>query len=234
MSNRKNVSTNTRSATRATIINALLLVTGTYGLYKCTMVHLPPTLNSAGHKQFLTNISLAISLVYNLLTLLTRGHSRVVEEYVFPVSLILETVVALVYWPLKIFFVHLIYQQSANPLKKRGTVLPLHVDMCLHLFPSVGLLFQYLFLRRSSFSLSKRKVFLVCILLGTVYKWYLQILVKPELGAKYPYPFLDISEPWKSIVMYTVTLIAWGCYVGLQNLKRHHRGLVHKRATARL
>lgn len=210
----------TKSKRLATTINAILLVTGTYGLYKCTMVHLPPTLNSAGHKQFLTNISLAISLVYNLLALLTQSSSHLVEKYMFPISVILETVVTLVYWPLKIFFVHLIYQQSANPLQKRGTVLPLHVDMCLHLFPCIGLLFQFLVLKRSQFALSTKTAFIGCLMLGTIYKWYLQILVKPELGAKYPYPFLDIKEPWKSVIMYGVTLVAWGVFMVLQKVKR--------------
>ncbi|OBA26075.1 hypothetical protein HANVADRAFT_49497 [Hanseniaspora valbyensis NRRL Y-1626] len=207
------------------ILNTALTFTGTYGLYVCSKIILPPKLMVAGHKQFLTNISLVVAIIQQLSTItaiFSNGNKQIVfisEELLLPIALVLETVVTSVYWPLKIFFVHLIFQKNPNyASKSRSEYLPLRVDLCLHLLPFLGMAANFFIFKKKKFLIDDSKIVLsLCASLGLLYIFWLKFLI-PE-GGKYPYPFLDIPEPWKTIVMLFVTNIAFGYFKLLQWLK---------------
>ncbi|KAH3901446.1 uncharacterized protein SCDLUD_002940 [Saccharomycodes ludwigii] len=204
------------------ILNGLLLSTSTYGLYRCTLVHLPDTLRAAGHKQFLTNISLFFTILYNISriggVLTNRSGSLdgcISTEVLLPIVLVVETIVTLVYWPLRLFFIGLIYQSrtvsDGTPVIK--VALPIYVDMFLHLFPLIGLLIDYFKFKKVRFNkFSDLGALLSCLVLATSYKLWLNYLITDLTTQKFPYPFLDVREPIKSIIMYTLSLVGFGFY----------------------
>jgi len=127
----------------------------------------------AGHKQFLTNISLFICIVQEITTFISCNYFNgknekvkfVAEEILLPIALVLETVVTSVYWPLKIFFTELIYQKNPNYTdKKRNEYLPLHIDMCLHLFPLIGMLINFFYFKKGKFVIKKEHNCAICLL----------------------------------------------------------------------
>lgn len=208
------------------ILNSALTFTGSYGLFVCTSILLPPKLVVAGHKQFLTNISLVISIIQHVsavATILLAGNKQVAffsEEVMLPVALVLESVVTSVYWPLRIFFVELIFQKNPNyAAKSRSHYLPLHVDICLHLLPFLGLCINFFKFKKGKFVINSTKIVLsVCTALGLSYILWLKYLI--PVGGKYPYPFLDIPEPWKTAAMLVITNIAFGYFRALQFFKK--------------
>ncbi|XBW36695.1 hypothetical protein QEN19_002270 [Hanseniaspora menglaensis] len=207
------------------LLNCALTFTGTYGLYVCTSIILPPKLQAAGHKQFLTNISLAISIIQQVSTIasILVGNSKALEffsgDILLPIALVLETVVTSVYWPLRIFFVEMIFQKNPNYASiERSKYLPLHVDICLHLLPFIGMSLNFFKYKKGRFALNNTKFVLpVCSALGLAYIFWLKYLI-PK-GGKYPYPFLDAAEPWKTIIMLTITNVAFGYFKLIQYLK---------------
>lgn len=182
----------------------------------------------AGHKQFLTNISLFICIVQEITTFISCNYFNgknekvkfVAEEILLPIALVLETVVTSVYWPLKIFFTELIYQKNPNYTdKKRNEYLPLHIDMCLHLFPLIGMLINFFYFKKGKFVIKKNTIVLsVCYAFGLAYIYWLKMLIPAD--GKYPYPFLDISEPYKTLVMLAITNIGFGFLKLLQWFKK--------------
>lgn len=207
------------------ILNTGLTFTGIYGLYVCTSILLPPKLATAGHKQFLTNISLFVAIIQEVSTvagILTKRNKTITlisEEVLLPVALVLEAVVTSIYWPLRLFFVHLIFQKNPNYASKgRQEYLPLNVDLCLHLLPFLGMATNFFKFKQGKFKINDNKVILsICSLLGISYIFWLKYLIPAD--GKYPYPFLDIAEPWKTIAMLVVTNIAFGYFKLIQWLK---------------
>lgn len=210
------------------IFNLSLSFSGIYGLYRCTSIILPPKLMQAGHKQFLTNISLFICIIQEITTFIScswyKGKNEkakfLAEEILLPISLVLESVVTSVYWPLRIFFTHLIFQKNPNYAhKSRNEYLPLHIDMCLHLFPFIGMLVNFYYFKKDKFVIKNNTVVLsVCYVFGLAYILWLKFLI-PE-GGKYPYPFLDIGEPYKTLIMLAVTNIGFAFLKVFQWLKK--------------
>lgn len=93
-------------------VNLLLLAVVGQGLYRCSQIQLPPSLASAGHRQFLTNISAAVTLVNSLSNVfdfvVQSAVSRLwARHFTLPIALVLESVVASVYWPLRLFAMRL-------------------------------------------------------------------------------------------------------------------------------
>lgn len=127
-----------------------------------------------------------------------------------PLALVLESVVATVYWPLRIFAIHLILQGA-----KRKSPIPLEVDVSIHLLPIIYLLADYYVSGSSQrFKIPLLPAWIIVAAIGLAYKFYLGFLIDPSMGQKYPYPFLDVAEPYKSVIFVVVTSFGWLFYVG--------------------
>lgn len=218
--------------TGSLLVNVLSLLTTSWGLYNAAEVKLPASLAQAGHKQFLTNISVGITILTNLtsiFTYYTNGKLEVFSrEIAFPVALVLETIVALVYWPLRLFALHLIFHGVADdahaPLK-------MSIDLSIHLLPVLYLLADYFAFTDKPFQMPRRNVWFIVMALGLLYNRYLKFLIDPSKGQAYPYPFLNIPEPFQSVVFTVVTTSGWGFYCFYKYV--HHetkRGLKLKQA----
>lgn len=211
------------------LLNVCSLLICSRGLYKCTQLILPSQLIEAGHKQFLTNISVGVTLMSNVMNIInwfvqrskcaTKNDKRcnakcisfVSRHLILPIALILESIVPLVYWPLRLFAQNLIMQDvprdAPNPL-------PLSTDVSIHLFPFVFLFADhYLSGYGQKFAISNSKAWLIVTALGMSYYKYLAILIDTTTGQMYPYPFLDVDEPYKSIIFVIVSTIAWLFYI---------------------
>ena len=208
---------------RSLLINLISLGVGCWGLSQATKLVLPPTLSPAGHKQFLTNISVVATLISNVWNILNyfiqrsslnmnvlNGSNFISRHLVLPIGLVLETVVPLVYWPLRLFAMKLIIQGVSDG----KSPVPIPVDLAIHFFPCVFLLSDhYLSGSGSKFKISNLKAWTIVTGLGLAYYKYLALLIDPLKGQKYPYPFLDVEEPYKSIIFVCVTTVAWSFYV---------------------
>ncbi|SCU96749.1 LAME_0F17304g1_1 [Lachancea meyersii CBS 8951] len=202
--------------TSSAIIHLASFCTSSWGEYRAVKVVLPAGLRDAGHRQFLTNIAVMATIVTNALTLLSyfrrenRFLVRVSRQFALPLALVLETVVALVYWPLRLFFLPLIMHNVRDGSR---VPLPLSVDCAIHLLPVLYLAMDYLVLEPAPFQMSKKTAWLVVTLLGIGYNQYLTVLVDRDAGAVYPYPFLEVQEPYKTVIFGAVTSIAWIWFV---------------------
>lgn len=247
------------------LINILSFVTSSYGLFRCTHIKLPPSLEQAGQKQFLTNISLAATISHNVVTIALhaakslrerraqrehyeqafsratasaeelqvykeqkqqeekqRGKSVDSDERKFslftflnrhitlPLALVLESVVATVYWPLRMFAIGMILQG----VKKRSPI-PFHIDVSIHLLPILYMLSDYYLSGASEcFEIGLPQSWGIIAAIGLAYKYYLVFLIDQSTGQQYPYPFLDVPEPYKSIIFVVITTFGWLFYVG--------------------
>lgn len=215
-----------RAWQRSAVLNAVSAVVVSYGLYSCTSIKLPPSLEKAGHKQFLTNISAAVTVLNNVSNLanyaLRRGGapSGAVEFWArhvtLPIALAVESVVASVYWPLRLFAIHLIMVDA--PRGDRSPI-PLQVDLAIHLAPIVLLLSDhYLSGAGAKFRISKRYAWAIVMVLGFGYKSLLGRLIDPDAGQAFPYPFLNVAEPLRSIIFAIVTSISLLYYLAYQRI----------------
>lgn len=212
-----------KPSTRSLVLNGLSIVVGSWGLSHITRLVLPASLAGASHKQFLTNISVVATLISNACNIsnyfvqrctgsssLSAVSNFVSRDVVLPIALVLETVVPLVYWPLRLFAMHLIMQEIPD-----GTSpIPVPVDVSVHLLPFV-FLFSDHFLSGTGrkFKISNGQAWFLVTFLGlTYYKW-LEFLIDPSTGAKYPYPFLDAPEPYKTVIFVCVSSVAWLFYI---------------------
>ncbi|SMN21047.1 similar to Saccharomyces cerevisiae YHR140W Putative integral membrane protein of unknown function [Maudiozyma saulgeensis] len=211
---------------RSLLLNVLSLAVGCWGLSHATTLVLPPSLRDAGHKQFLTNISVVATLISNVCNIsnyfiqrinlninLLKFSNFISRHIVLPIALVLETVVPLVYWPLRLFAMKLIMQGVSSG----KSPIPISVDLAIHFFPCVFLLCDhYLSGTGKKFIISNRKAWFLVTALGSGYYKYLALLIDPSIGQKYPYPFLDVAEPYKSIIFVCITSLAWSFYVSYQ------------------
>lgn len=180
---------------------------GVYGMISVTELALPTHLAAGGPWQFLTNLSLAYSLVVfcvGFVAHLTKSERLyAVKNYLHPIGLALETIVAGIYWPLRLFFLHLL---TKNP---REFNLPLRVDLSIHLMPVVSLLIDYLIFM-PKWSLSAVGAFFNCSILTTGYWFLLKRLVDIENGGEYPYVFLNVeNERLRMMIFSTVGIVAF-------------------------
>lgn len=216
------------------VLNTVSLLTSTWGFVRATSVILPPSLSKAGHKQFLTIMSIIATIINNAvnitnyyiqrnskMNLETKRKSDFISRHIaLPVSLVLESIVATVYWPLRLFFVSLIMHGVKSTAK---TPFPITVDMAIHLYPILYLLTDhYLSGSGMKFRLSNKHAWLIVTSLAFSYFQYLAFLIDAEQGQAYPYPFLDVNEPYKSIIFVAVATITWAYYVFYQKFPPKH------------
>lgn len=180
---------------------------GTYGIIKVTNLQLPAHLEAGGPWQFLTNLSLAYSLVVFIVGFLAHlikcKRLYAVKNYLHPIALALETIVAGIYWPLRLFFLHLL---AKDPSKFN---LPLRVDLSIHLMPVVSLLIDYLVFM-PKWTLSAVGAFFNCFILTTGYWFLLKSLVDFDNGGEYPYVFLNVeNERLRMTIFSTVGIVAF-------------------------
>ncbi|SCU80063.1 LAMI_0B00672g1_1 [Lachancea mirantina] len=217
-------------------INLLCFCTSSWGLWQATKVQLPASLAQAGHKQFLTNLSVAATLCNNICYFIaflppkriTSPRLRyVARQLTLPVALVLETVVAVIYWPLRLFFLPLIMHGV-----KDGSRMPLSlkVDCALHLYPALYLAADYFFASLEPFQITKLAAWLIITALGFGYKRYLEILIDTDAGDVYPYPFLDVAEPYRSGIFVIVTAAAWSIFCVYRKIHRGHAKVIGKKA----
>ncbi|CCF58646.1 hypothetical protein KAFR_0F00490 [Kazachstania africana CBS 2517] len=208
-------------------INTCCLLITSWGLKWATTIILPPSLSKAGHKQFLTNISVIVTMANNVINILNwfiQRFSQSVElshrfdfisrHLTLPIALVLESIVPVVYWPLRLFALKLIMQNVPEHISP----IPIPVDISIHLVPIVFLLGDhYLSGSGLKFKISNFKAWLLVTLLGAAYYKYLQVLIDPSRGQVYPYPFLDVNEPYRSVIFVIVSSVGWGFYTLYQN-----------------
>lgn len=203
------------------VINVVSLITSSFGLHQCALIVLPPTLSQAGHKQFLTNLSVAATILNNVANIANYfiqrnkntktkygSESDFISRHVtLPLALVLESIVATVYWPLRLFAMELIVQDAPA---RGASPIPVKVDLSIHLFPIVFLLCDhYLSGSGCKFQLSRLHSWLVITALGLGYNRFLNHLIDPTSIQKYPYPFLNVDEPLKSVIFVAVTSVSW-------------------------
>lgn len=199
------------------IINACSIIIGCYGMYSNIMkTELPAHLAKGGHWQFLTNLSLVYSLVVFVVGffahLLKSNYLFHLKNTIHPIGLALETIVAGVYWPLRLFFLHLLLK---DPSKFK---LALSTDLCIHLMPVVSLLIDYLVFM-PKWTIRNETALMLVIFLTTGYWALLKKLVDIESGAQYPYAFLDVgSEEKRALVFAVVGTVAFCQFIFMKRV----------------
>lgn len=192
------------------LYNLLGLSIFSAGLYTVFTLPLPKELEDAGHVQFLTNLSLIFTVVAvfsNISTILAPGTLiNTVNIYLNAIALILEILVALIYWSLKILFIHLIISQTIDP----KNYIPLYLDFAIHLFPISFLSFDYLFIKYQRFNIPSFKVLLIISGLTASYWFLLESIIVPP--ASYPYPFLNVATEERIVIFAVVALFGYGFY----------------------
>lgn len=184
---------------RILAIDILSLAIGAYGLKKVLAQELPPHLAVAGHWQFLTNLLLAYSMVVFGVGALAHV-SRSERLYRFknilhPVALALETIVTVVYWPLRLFFLHLLVKDPSQ------FTLPLAADLLIHLMPVSSLLVDYL-LFMPRWTIGVPFAFSFCAVLTTAYWFWLKLVIDFANGGQYPYVFLNVESEQTRVVIF--------------------------------
>ncbi|KAH7588923.1 FAR-17a/AIG1-like protein [Nakaseomyces glabratus] len=213
-------------------INVLCLSTSYWGYKWSTQIQLPPTLEKAGHKQFFTNISLMATMVSNVASILNWCIQRMVgpskaredkpffanlselvsRHIILPQALVLETVVPLIYWPLRLFAIKLIMQGVADG-ELSGPLIPISVDIAIHALPFIFIFSDhYLSGYGARFRLSNTTAWFIIVATAMSYYKFLQLIIDPTTGQTYPYPFLDVPEPYKSVIFVITATIAWIFY----------------------
>lgn len=216
---------------RSLLFNIASLIICGRGLFKCTQLILPPSLSQAGHKQFLTNLSLVATLISNILNILNWFIQRssmnnihfvwnyICRHFVLPIALTLETIVPVIYWPLRLFAQKLIMQDIP---KNEPYPLSTSTDLSIHLFPFIFLFSDHYFSGfGSKFEISNTKAWFIVSSLGFGYFKYLSFLIDPAKGQVYPYPFLDVEEPMKTIIFIVVSTVAWLFFILYQTFPPH-------------
>lgn len=201
------------------LLNITSLIICGRGLFKCTRLVLPPSLSQAGHKQFLTNLSLVATLINNFLNIINwfiqssdQNNTQFILNYIcrhfiLPIALTLETIVPIIYWPLRLFAKNLIMHDIP---KDKPYPLSISTDLSIHLLPFLFLLSDHYFSGfGSKFEISNTKAWFIVSFLGLGYFNYLSFLINPSKGQAYPYPFLDVEEPMRTIIFIIVSTVSW-------------------------
>lgn len=190
-----------------TVINAVSFGLGAWALrYLVREVDLPPHLEGGGQWQFLTNLSLLFTLIVffvGFVAHVTKSPTLFnLKNALHPIALVLECVVTTVYWPLKLFFLHLLVKDPTSKM------IPLYVDLCLHLLPMISLLMDYLFFM-PKWTITNKTALTTCVVLSSLYWFWLKQLVDFENGGEYPYSFLNVEHEVTRIFIFQIV-----CFVG--------------------
>lgn len=190
------------------IIDLISLLIGSYGIYMNIMkTQLPEYFANAGHWQFLTNLALVYSLIVFLLGfiahLIKSNWLFELKNNFHPIGLALETIVTIIYWPLRLFFLPLL---AHDPDVFH---LPLLTDLSIHFMPVISLLIDYLiFMPR--WKIKNHTAAILVVNLTVMYWYLLEYLVDIENGAKYPYAFMDVDSVYHRMIIFSViALIAF-------------------------
>jgi len=198
-------------------------------LYAVFKLPLPKELESGGHFQFLTNLSLLFTIftiISNILTIaIPSAFVNYVNIYMNAISIILETLVALIYWSLKIFFIHLIVPQSVE----RKNLIPIHIDMGIHLFPISFLSIDYYLIKYQNFNIPSIVVLLIVTGLTSAYWFLLEALIVPP--ASYPYPFLNVGAQERLVIFAFVALAGFVFYYVSNSIHKPIQSLIYKTET---
>lgn len=171
-------------------LNGLSVAIGVFGLIRLGDLPLPQHLQGAGKWQFLTNLSLMYSIGVFFLGFLSHlfKSQRLynIKNNVHAIGFVLEIVVFLVYWPLKLFFIDI--------LAKDGVVgIDIITDLSIHFMPVVSLGIDF-FLFMPNWSMSTNVAFSSCLFLTSVYWVWLHYLIDFEAGGRFPYEFLNVEN----------------------------------------
>lgn len=197
-------------------INAVSLAIGFYGFYyNIWVAELPAPLKKAGSWQFLTNLSLVYSLVVFAFGfaahVLKSKQLYAIKNLLHPIGLALESIVACVYWPLRIFFIHLL---TAEKKIRIGIT----VDLAIHLMPVVSLMVDYLVFM-PKWTISIPTALALITFLTSCYWVLLKRLIDVESGAIYPYAFMNVkSEKERVLVFVVVGIVSFVQFLLLRRL----------------
>jgi hypothetical protein len=194
---------------------ALLLLLN--GLRAVITRPLPHHLEHAGPFQFLTNLSLivtVVSLVFNIVAALPLPRffdffKTTLTSYATLTALVLEFIVSSIYWSLKLFFLHLIVNTDEIPPDK---FIPLWLDFTVHLAPFIVLSIDSFFLKRDT---PKRLYAVIVAIMATLTVGYWLLLEHLVSNAKlvyplseYPYPFLNVDHGMRAVIFAGVIALA--------------------------
>ncbi|KAI5966973.1 uncharacterized protein KGF55_000382 [Candida pseudojiufengensis] len=149
------------------------------GLYDCFSQQLPPHLIRGGHLQFLTNISLILTIIYILINLFINF--KFINQYnttiLYNIVINLEFIVTLGYWTLHYILPSLLNTKELPPT--------FTLDFKIHLFP-------YLYLLLINEKRNKSALFYTGLTIG-IYWSYIEFIVASDSTklSKFAYPFLN-------------------------------------------
>jgi hypothetical protein len=199
------------------MIDGISLLIGGYGIYGNILTCvLPPHLAGGGHWQFLTNLSLIYSMVVfglGFIAHLTKNQRLfAVKNTIHPIGIALESIVALIYWPLRIWFIHLLANDPSL------MTIPLSIDLSIHLMPLVSLLIDYLVFM-PKWTIRTSTALMICTAFTICYWVLLKYLIDVENGGVYPYAFLNVdTELQRGIVFCMVGLSTFCQFLSLRKL----------------
>ncbi|CDK27110.1 unnamed protein product [Kuraishia capsulata CBS 1993] len=186
----------------AFLLQCVNLLVGSRAMLAISTIRLPPGLAKAGHWVFLTNLSLFITVAYNVLTIVTYASRSTklfeLHRYLHLIATVLELTVSTVYWPLRLWFLHLI--------AAKGVGIPMSLDLSIHAMPALTLLLDfYLFL--PNWNISKRNA--LALVTTLAYSYWFWLYIKMDETSIYPYPFLNVSTGKRAVIFVVVALVAF-------------------------
>lgn len=208
------------------LFNLLGLAVTSSACYGIISLPLPKELEAGGQFQFLTNLSLLFTIATILSNISTIVFSssfvKRANTYLNAISIILETLVASIYWSLRIFFVHLIIPKGIS----KENFIPVHIDVSVHLFPITFLCLDYYFIKYQNFNIPTPIVGLMVVGLTSSYWFLLEHLVVPP--SKYPYPFLNVPAQERLTIFVFVALFGVTFYYIYNYLHTPIKNLIYK------
>lgn len=188
------------------VLNAVALVICYRGLKTVTNYELPLVLASAGHKQFLTILSLFVSIAtfaLSVLSHLTKSQKLfTLKNDVHAIATTLETIVSGVYWPLKLFFIKMILD--------REKIAPLSVDLAIHLVPTVTLLVDFYCFMPNWKVNDGAAMSIVALLTVAYWQWLNYVMDETSV---FPYPFLNVSFKARLLIFDVIGSVAFGNFL---------------------
>lgn len=170
-----------------------------------------------GHLQFLTILSLALSLLHQLLAVfsqLTRLRSlNALQSWVLMVTAPLEVVVAILYWPLKL------YNNDLVKDPRFGLKIDPQLDRKCHLYPAIlELLSATVFAQRKWRSGLVAPLALFIAIAGAYWSWAEHA---NSINGFYPYPLLGILEfHQKAILIGGAAFVAFLVFKVIQSVQK--------------
>lgn len=172
------------------------------GLWDCFHQQLPSHLLRGGHYQFLTNISLMLTMAYIILSMF---HIKCPTFYNAVTNL--EFAVTVTYWMLFLIFPHLLNTKTLPPT--------FQLDFKIHLWP-----YLYLLVLKERSSINGVALSGVILI---IYSLYVELIVATDSTgvSKFAYPFLNkYSFSGRFVWMLAIWAISSANYIVLRYIKR--------------